>query len=125
MSDYLNMMRNMSRRYCTTVRSPEIRQKNGQIGQPSDLNCPTKHLLQKSIYPTFGHKLSESIEKIVELFPVITQFIFTIQYALVSLGKDFLVLELQWVIEFKKIPRLFYKTLSHIYGKKIHKKDGN
>ena len=89
-----------------------------KIGQPSDLNCPTKHLLQKSIYPTFGHKLSESIEKIFELFPVITQFIFTIQYALVSLGKDFLVLELQWVIEFTKIPRPFYKTLSHIYSKK-------
>ena len=89
-----------------------------KIGQPSDLNCPTKHLLQKSIYPTFGHKLSESIEKIFELFPVITQFIFTIQYALVSLGKDFLVLELQWVIEFTKITRPFYKTLSHIYSKK-------
>ena len=46
-------------------------------------------------------------------------------YALVSLGKDFLVLELQWVIEFKKIPRLFSKTLSHIYSKKIPKEDGN
>ena len=99
--------------------------KIAKIGLPSDLKCPTKHLLPKSIYPTFGHKLSESIEKIFELFPVITQFIFTIQYALVSLGKDFLVLELQWVIEFKKIPRPFYKTLSHIYSKKIPKEDGN
>ena len=96
-----------------------------KIGLPIELKCPTNHLLPKSLYPTFGHKLSESIEKIYELFPVITQFIFKIQCAFVSLGKDFLVLELQWVIEFKKIPRPFYKTLSHIYSKKIPKEDGN
>ena len=74
--------------------------------------------------PQFLNQLLQISEYGYELIPVITQFIFTVQYALVSLSKDFLVLELQWVIEFKKIPRLFSKTLSHIYSKKIPKEDG-
>ena len=47
----------------------------------------------------------------------LTQFIFRVQYALVSLSKDFLVLGLRWLVEFKKFPQLFSKTLRHIYIK--------
>ena len=84
------------------------------------------HCLLSGQNAQFLNQLVQKFQSSYELFPVIiTQFIFTIQYALVSLGKDFLVLELQWVIEFKKIPRLFYNTLSHIYSKKIPKEDGN
>ena len=72
--------------------------------------------------PQFLNQLLQISEYSYELIPVITQFIFTVQYALVSLSKDFLVLELQWLVEFKKFPQLFSKTLRHIYIKKYQRR---
>ena len=72
--------------------------------------------------PQFLNQLLQISEYGYELIPVITQFIFTVQYALVSLSKDFLVLELQWLVEFKKFPHLFSKTFRHIYIKKYQRR---